>query len=95
MGGEALEVTSQRGPLPLADILHPHLFFILHSHSWWPSSPLPVTDQFSSTKGWPALFAGLKPCLAATAISQGVYFYLYSTLREMVAVSAGYRSCPL
>eukprot|EP00798_Chlamydomonas_sp_ICE-L_P019102 gene19102-25706_t len=37
------------------------------------------------TKGWAAMFPGVFPCLAATAISQGVYFYLYSSIRQAVA----------
>ncbi len=48
-----------------------------------------LPQQYSSTKGWSALFAGLKPCLAATGISQAVYFYLYSAFRQAVVVRMG------
>ena len=50
-------------------------------------SPLRELVLYGRTKGWPALFAGLRPCLAATAISQGVYFYLYSASRQAAVVS--------
>ncbi|EFJ47224.1 hypothetical protein VOLCADRAFT_44148, partial [Volvox carteri f. nagariensis] len=43
--------------------------------------------QYSESRGWRSLFAGLQPCLAATAISQAVYFYLYSALRQAIVVS--------
>lgn len=43
--------------------------------------------QYSKSRGWAALFAGLRPCLAATAVSQGLYFYFYSALRQAVVVS--------
>lgn len=46
--------------------------------------PTPFKELFLywETKGWKSLFTGLKPNLFATAISQGVYFYLYSALRQ-------------
>lgn len=34
------------------------------------------------TSGWASLFAGLSASLVGTTISQGVYFYLYSLLRQ-------------
>lgn len=49
---------------------------------------LPFLLQYSESRGVRALFAGVKPCLAATAISQAVYFYLYSALRQAVVVGA-------
>jgi adenine nucleotide transporter 17 len=36
-----------------------------------------------STGGWSSLYAGLRPALLGTALSQGVYFYLYQQLREV------------
>ncbi|KAG2434409.1 hypothetical protein HYH02_012421 [Chlamydomonas schloesseri] len=45
-------------------------------------SPLRELCIYSESRGWRSLFAGLRPCLAATAISQAVYFYLYSALRQ-------------
>lgn len=36
---------------------------------------------------WRALFAGLKPAVGATALSQGIYFTVYSMLRQMAVVS--------
>ncbi|KAK9827375.1 hypothetical protein WJX81_003723 [Elliptochloris bilobata] len=33
--------------------------------------------------GWRGLFNGLQPSLVGTAVSQGVYFYLYSVLRQL------------
>ncbi|GLI67069.1 hypothetical protein VaNZ11_011263 [Volvox africanus] len=47
-------------------------------------SPLRELAIYSVSRGWRSLFAGLQPCLAATAISQAVYFYLYSALRQAV-----------
>lgn len=55
------------------------LFVWYCCHSLWP--------QYSKTKGWGALYAGIKPCIAATAVSQGLYFYLYSAIRKAVVVS--------
>lgn len=48
--------------------------------------PAPIKDLlvYSQTKGWGALYAGIKPCLVATGASQGVYFYLYSAIRQAV-----------
>ncbi|GLC34242.1 hypothetical protein PLESTB_001607100 [Pleodorina starrii] len=47
-------------------------------------SPLKELAIYSESRGWRSLFAGLKPCLAATAVSQAVYFYLYSALRQAI-----------
>ncbi|KAG2429786.1 hypothetical protein HXX76_010570 [Chlamydomonas incerta] len=47
-------------------------------------SPLRELCIYSESRGWRSLFAGLRPCLAATAISQAVYFYLYSALRQTI-----------
>jgi len=47
-------------------------------------SPIKELLVYSRTKGWGALYAGIKPCIAATAVSQGVYFYLYSAIRQAV-----------
>ena len=38
--------------------------------------------QIISQSGWTGLYRGLKPSLLGTTISQGVYFYLYSILRQ-------------
>ncbi|GFR51480.1 hypothetical protein Agub_g13890, partial [Astrephomene gubernaculifera] len=48
--------------------------------------PSPIRELFiyAESRGLRALFAGLRPCLAATAISQAVYFYLYSSLRQAI-----------
>ena len=37
--------------------------------------------QLVSKHGWTGLYRGLEPALLGTAVSQGVYFYLYSWLR--------------
>ena len=37
--------------------------------------------QIISKYGWTGLYRGLEPALLGTAISQGVYFYFYSSLR--------------
>ncbi|KAG2494995.1 hypothetical protein HYH03_006928 [Edaphochlamys debaryana] len=47
-------------------------------------SPIKELLVYSEERGWPALFAGLRPCLAATAVSNLVYFYIYSALRQAV-----------
>ncbi|GIL85051.1 hypothetical protein Vretimale_9925 [Volvox reticuliferus] len=47
-------------------------------------SPLRELAIYSVSRGWRSLFAGLQPCLAATATSQAVYFYLYSALRQAI-----------
>ncbi len=41
-----------------------------------------LLSQLKRLHGWRELFAGLQPSLAGTAMSQGVYFFLYSTLRQ-------------
>lgn len=38
-------------------------------------------SQLVSKHGWTGLYRGLEPALLGTAVSQGVYFYLYSWLR--------------
>lgn len=43
--------------------------------------------QYAHSRGWRALFAGLKPSVIGTATSQGIYFYVYSWLRQMAVVS--------
>lgn len=43
--------------------------------------------QYAKTRGWGAMYAGLEPMLTGTAASQGLYFYLYSAIRQRVAVS--------
>ena len=40
-----------------------------------------VCLQIISKYGWTGLYRGLEPALLGTAISQGVYFYFYSSLR--------------
>ena len=35
-----------------------------------------------SQSGWTGLYRGLKPSLLGTTVSQGIYFYLYSLLRQ-------------
>eukprot|EP00775_Hariotina_reticulata_P011406 gene11406-11554_t len=46
--------------------------------------PGPVRDviEFTRQHSWRALFAGLKPAVAATAASQGIYHTVYSVLRQ-------------
>ncbi|KAK9814416.1 hypothetical protein WJX72_005617 [[Myrmecia] bisecta] len=46
--------------------------------------------QVIRTSGWAGLYRGLKPSLLGTAVSQGIYFYLYSSLRQ-AAVAAQQR----
>jgi hypothetical protein len=50
--------------------------------------PGPAQDVilFCREHSWRALFAGLRPAVAATAASQGIYFTVYSTLRQMAVV---------
>lgn len=38
--------------------------------------------QIVSQNGWTGLYKGLKPSLLGTTVSQGIYFYLYSILRQ-------------
>jgi solute carrier family 25 (peroxisomal adenine nucleotide transporter), member 17 len=38
--------------------------------------------QVVATSGWRSLFSGLSAALVGTTVSQGVYFYLYSVLRQ-------------
>ncbi|PNH11325.1 Mitochondrial substrate carrier family protein Q [Tetrabaena socialis] len=45
-------------------------------------SPLREIFVYSESRGWRTFFGGLQPCLAATAVSQAIYFYLYSKLRQ-------------
>ncbi|KAG1661494.1 hypothetical protein FOA52_010209 [Chlamydomonas sp. UWO 241] len=47
-------------------------------------TPLRELRAYSRDKGWAALFGGVRPCLAATAVSQAAYFFLYSSLRHAV-----------
>ena len=51
------------------------------------SLPSPLKELILAVKsdGWGPLFAGIGPTLSATAISQGVYFWLYSKLRQATA----------
>jgi hypothetical protein len=51
--------------------------------------PGPVQDVilFCRQHSWRALFAGLRPAIAATAVSQGIYFTVYSILRQLAVVS--------
>lgn len=44
---------------------------------------LPCLLQLVSKHGWTGLYRGLEPALLGTAVSQGVYFYLYSSFRQM------------
>jgi len=46
------------------------------------SSTIADLARIVSTHGWTGLYAGLRPALLGTALSQGVYFYLYQQLRE-------------
>lgn len=39
--------------------------------------------EIVAARGWAGLYAGLKPSLLGTAVSQGVFFYLYSALRDI------------
>jgi len=39
--------------------------------------------EIVAARGWGGLYAGLKPSLLGTAVSQGVFFYLYSALRDI------------
>lgn len=39
--------------------------------------------EIVAARGWGGLYAGLKPSLLGTAVSQGVFFYLYSALRDV------------
>lgn len=39
--------------------------------------------ELVSKHGWTGLYRGLEPALLGTAVSQGVYFYLYSSFRQM------------
>ena len=45
-----------------------------------------------SDHGWTGLYAGLRPALLGTALSQGVYFYLYQNLREVALGRAARRA---
>ncbi|XP_062216333.1 peroxisomal nicotinamide adenine dinucleotide carrier-like [Phragmites australis] len=48
--------------------------------------------QLIQTEGWGGLYSGLKPSLAGTAASQGIYYYFYQLLKnkiEDVAVARG------
>ncbi len=42
--------------------------------------------QYSTTVGWSSLYAGFLPALGATALSQALYFYLYSAARQVIVV---------
>ena len=39
--------------------------------------------QVISKHGWTGFYRGLEPALLGTAVSQGVYFYLYSRFRQV------------
>lgn len=58
-------------------------FVELAVHSKRLPSPLREIVEHTRSKGWKALFAGLKPAVVATAASQGIYFYIYSILRQI------------
>ncbi|MEW5297348.1 MAG: hypothetical protein WDW36_000562 [Sanguina aurantia] len=45
-------------------------------------SPIKELCVYGNHKGWPSLVAGLPPVLGATAVSQALYFYLYSNIRQ-------------
>lgn len=47
--------------------------------------PLKALLQAVASNGWASLFSGIGPTLSATAISQAVYFFMYSKLRHAVA----------
>jgi adenine nucleotide transporter 17 len=49
-----------------------------------PTSIINLTTvmQVVSKNGWTGLYRGLRVALVGTALSQGIYFYLYSTLRQ-------------
>ncbi|GJN30760.1 hypothetical protein PR202_gb19096 [Eleusine coracana subsp. coracana] len=40
--------------------------------------------QLIQTEGWGGLYSGLKPSLAGTAASQGIYYYFYQILKNRV-----------
>lgn len=52
-----------------------------------PDTPDTSHPQYGNHKGWPSLVAGLPPVLGATAVSQALYFYLYSNIRQNIVVS--------
>lgn len=57
------------------------------------SSP-PVSTQLCKESGWRGLYAGIEPALLGTAVSQGIYFYLYSSFRQ-IAVAAKTKGQPV
>ncbi|KAF5829311.1 mitochondrial carrier domain-containing protein [Dunaliella salina] len=56
--------------------------------------PSPVRDMamYSTTIGWAPLYAGFLPALGATALSQALYFYLYSAARQLIVARAAKHS---
>jgi adenine nucleotide transporter 17 len=45
-------------------------------------APLRDVSEHAARFGWHSLFAGLQPAVAATAVSQGIYFSAYAALRR-------------
>lgn len=45
-------------------------------------APLRDVREHAARYGWRSLFAGLQPAVAATAVSQGIYFSAYAALRR-------------
>jgi hypothetical protein len=45
--------------------------------------------QYAQASGWRSLFSGLRPAILATAASQGIYFTVYSRLRQLAVVRGG------
>lgn len=50
--------------------------------------------QLCTESGWRGLYAGIEPALLGTAVSQGIYFYLYSSFRQ-IAVAAKSKGQPM
>lgn len=65
---------------------------VLH-HIPSPPRPLPTIPypQYAQASGWRSLFSGLRPAILATAASQGIYFTVYSRLRQLAVVR---ETCP-
>lgn len=46
-----------------------------------------LSNQLCKESGWRGLYAGIEPALLGTAVSQGIYFYLYSSFRQIVVAA--------
>ena len=81
-GGQAPLQTSQRWAPDSSTLAQYPGHMLCSIQAPGASQPGETAAQVISQSGWTGLYRGLKPSLLGTTVSQGIYFYLYSILRQ-------------